>query len=99
VPDLSAGATAPGRLGIAGEQPEALLALVDAGLERGDAALQFGEVALEDLAAARLVSESCSGRTPPSARRRVWPERAVWVCSPQSAPVLESHGGPIGAGS
>lgn len=39
--------------------PEALLDVVDAGLERGDAVPQLGEVALENLAPARLVDESC----------------------------------------
>jgi hypothetical protein len=37
--------------------PEALLEVVDAGLELGDAVLQLVEVALENLAAARLVGE------------------------------------------
>ena len=38
---------------------EAFLDVVDAGLELRDAVLQLGEVALENLATARLVGESC----------------------------------------
>ena len=61
--------------------PEALLEVVDAGLESGDAVLQLGEIALEHLAPARLIGEAGFN----SAQRLK--DRLVLLLEPLEAPV------------
>ena len=56
---LWAGRPLSPRVGDSDLVSEALLDLFDPGLERGNVPLQFGEVALEDLAPAELVREAC----------------------------------------